>query len=44
MISTEAQPNDLTRAYAAGANHYMVKPVKPEQLLMQVKLLIGSAA
>jgi two-component system, chemotaxis family, chemotaxis protein CheY len=44
MISTEAQPNDLTRAYVAGANHYLVKPVKPEQLLIQVKLLIGRAA
>jgi len=44
MISTEAQTNDLTRAYVAGANYYLVKPVKPERLLMQVKMLIGGAA
>jgi two-component system, chemotaxis family, chemotaxis protein CheY len=44
MISTEAKDNDLERAYVAGANHYLVKPVKPEQLLMLVKLLIGGAA
>lgn len=43
MISTEAQTNDISQAYIAGANHYLVKPVKPDQLLMQVKLLIGSA-
>lgn len=43
MVSTEAQNNDLTRAYAAGANYYLIKPAKPEQLLIFVKLLIGSA-
>jgi len=41
MVSTEAESNDHTLAYASGANAYMVKPVKPEQLLMHVKLLIG---
>ena len=43
MISTEAEANDHERAYAAGANAYLVKPVKPEQLLIHVKLLIGEA-
>jgi two-component system chemotaxis response regulator CheY len=43
MVSTEAASNDHMLAYAAGANAYMVKPVKPEQLLIHVKLLIGEA-
>jgi two-component system chemotaxis response regulator CheY len=41
MVSTEAGDNDRTRAYAAGANAYLVKPVKPEQLQIHAKLLTG---
>ncbi|NEX22125.1 response regulator [Thiorhodococcus mannitoliphagus] len=41
MISTEAKASDEQRAYAAGANLYLTKPVKPEQLLTQVRLLLG---
>lgn len=41
MVSTEAKPNDHQQAFAAGANTYLVKPVKPEQLLIHAKLLIG---
>lgn len=43
MISTEASDDDRKRAYGAGANAYLVKPVKPEQLRLHVKLLIGGA-
>jgi two-component system chemotaxis response regulator CheY len=43
MVSTEAKPDDQRQAFAAGANVYLVKPVKPEQLLIHVKLLIGEA-
>lgn len=43
MISTEAAKSDRTRAYAAGANAYLVKPVKPAELRSHVKLLIGGA-
>lgn len=43
MISTEADASDQSQAYAAGANAYMVKPSRPEQLLVFVKLLIGEA-
>jgi two-component system chemotaxis response regulator CheY len=43
MISTEASDADRQRAYAAGANVYLVKPVKPEELRTYVKLLIGDA-
>ena len=43
MVSTEAESNDHQQAYVAGANAYLIKPVKPEQLLIHVKLLIGEA-
>jgi two-component system chemotaxis response regulator CheY len=41
MVSTEAAANDQTAAYRAGANVYLVKPVKPAQLLTYVRLLLG---
>lgn len=41
MISTEAAANDSRRAFVAGANFYLLKPVKPEQLLIPVGLLLG---
>ena len=41
MISTEASKADRQRAYAAGANLYMVKPMQPEQLLAPIALLLG---
>jgi two-component system chemotaxis response regulator CheY len=41
MVSTEAASNDQVAAYRAGANGYLVKPVKPVQLLTHVRLLIG---
>ncbi len=41
MISTEASGADRQRAYAAGANLYIVKPIQPEQLLAPIALLLG---
>ena len=41
MVSTEAASNDKKRAYVAGANLYLVKPVKPEELLVNCRLLLG---
>ena len=41
MVSTEAAAHDQTAAYRAGANGYLVKPVKPVQLLTHVRLLLG---
>ena len=41
MVSTEAAAHDQTVAYRAGANGYLVKPVKPVQLLTHVRLLLG---
>jgi two-component system chemotaxis response regulator CheY len=41
MVSTEAEAGDQQLAYGAGANLYLIKPVKPEGLLTYVRLLIG---
>jgi two-component system, chemotaxis family, chemotaxis protein CheY len=41
MVSTESSANDRQRAYVAGANLYLVKPVKPEELLVNCRLLLG---
>ncbi len=41
MVSTEAESADQSQAYAAGANAYLIKPVKPDELKSLVKLLIG---
>jgi two-component system chemotaxis response regulator CheY len=41
MVSTEAESNDHQQAFAAGANAYLVKPVKPDQLLRYTRLLLG---
>ncbi|MEU4241457.1 response regulator [Actinoplanes sp. NPDC026619] len=39
MISTEDRPGDADRAYAAGANLYLVKPVAPDRLVRIARLL-----
>jgi two-component system chemotaxis response regulator CheY len=44
MISTEAQRRDAERAYEAGANVYLIKPVRPDALLALSRLLTGVAA
>jgi two-component system chemotaxis response regulator CheY len=41
MVSTEAAATDRIRAYAAGANLYLIKPVKPAILLTNCRLLLG---
>lgn len=42
MISTEDSEADAERAYRAGANLYLVKPVAPEKLAMIAGVLTGS--
>jgi two-component system chemotaxis response regulator CheY len=39
MISTEDQAEDADRAYAAGANLYMVKPVNGDRFVRMVGIL-----
>jgi two-component system chemotaxis response regulator CheY len=41
MISTEAEEKDRQRAFAAGANLYLVKPVKPDCLANHARLMAG---
>jgi len=43
MVSTESADGDQTAAYKAGANGYLVKPVKPVKLLTHTRLLLGEA-
>jgi two-component system, chemotaxis family, chemotaxis protein CheY len=41
MISTEGKEEDALRAYEAGANLYAVKPVRPEALARDARILTG---
>ncbi|GAB2838208.1 response regulator [Pseudoduganella ginsengisoli] len=42
MVSSEAQDFDRTRAYAAGASFYLVKPARPDELLAYCNVLLGA--
>ncbi|MER7006101.1 response regulator [Dactylosporangium sp. NPDC000555] len=44
MISTEDRPGDAERAYRAGANLYLVKPVDAERLVRVATMLAGPPA
>ena len=44
MVSTEAEERDRQRAFAAGANFYLVKPTKPDELLQVALLMTGGRA
>ncbi len=44
MVSSEAQDFDRTRAYAAGASFYLVKPAQPDELLAYCSVLLGPGA
>ena len=43
MVSTEAAARDEIAAYQAGANAYLIKPVRPTQLLSYARLMSGGA-
>ena len=43
-ISSEDKDQDITRAYQAGANFYLVKPVSRDQLSLHVAALLGRRA
>ena len=43
-VSTEEKDDDVVKAYEAGANFYLVKPVRPDELTAVVRLLTGSVA
>jgi two-component system chemotaxis response regulator CheY len=44
VISTEAGAQDASAARAAGANFYLVKPVRPEALVEHATIMCGVAA
>ncbi len=41
MISTESRNADASSAFDVGANCYLVKPVRPADLLLNAALLLG---
>ncbi|MEN9897567.1 MAG: hypothetical protein RLZZ66_1216 [Pseudomonadota bacterium] len=43
MVSTESGKNDEILAYNAGANLYLIKPTKPDELLRYCRLLLGES-
>jgi len=40
IVSTESEAADKSKGFEAGANMYIVKPVKPEELVMNAKMLV----
>jgi two-component system chemotaxis response regulator CheY len=42
IMTTECEEEDRMKGIAAGANIYLVKPTKPEDLLANVKMLLPS--
>ncbi len=43
MVTTESEARDKSLAYVAGANLYMTKPTKPNELLSYARLLLGES-
>ncbi len=43
-VSTEDKDPDILKAYEAGANFYMVKPVRPEELTEAARLFTRQAS
>ena len=41
MLSTEQAGEDIARAYRAGTNFYLAKPIDPERFVATVKLMTG---
>lgn len=44
IISTQGDEEQKMKAYEAGVNLYLVKPIKPEDLITHIKMLIGGEA
>ena len=39
MVSTEAESRDMDLAYESGASMYLVKPARPDDLLLNARML-----
>ena len=44
IISTEDKEQDALKAYEAGANFYLTKPVRPNDLVEMARLLTGTSS
>jgi two-component system chemotaxis response regulator CheY len=44
VVSTESETHDISDARAAGANHYLIKPLREGSLVQYAALLSGKAA
>jgi len=42
IVSTESEAADKSRGFEAGANVYIVKPSKAEELVANAKMLVGA--
>ena len=42
IVSTESEAQDKTRGFEAGANVYVVKPVRPNDLLANARMLLAA--
>lgn len=42
IISTESEASDKQRGFDAGADVYIVKPIEPNTLIENIKLLLGA--
>ena len=41
VLSTEGQEKDIKQGISLGANLYMVKPAQPQQMVRNIKMLLG---
>ena len=41
IITTEAEARDKEKGFEAGANAYLVKPIQADEMIAQIRLLIG---
>ena len=44
IVSTESEAQDKTRGFEAGANVYVVKPTRPNNLLANARMLLSALA
>ena len=42
MVSTESESRDIDLAYESGASMYLIKPVRPDDLIINAKMLTYS--
>jgi two-component system chemotaxis response regulator CheY len=41
IITTQEESDNRKKGYMSGANLYITKPVKPEELIINIKMLLG---